>query len=117
MLTSVCAMWRTVASSTEVPDCGVLTIEVDGEEVVLWRSVSGVLAACDPRCPHQWAHLGAAGAVDGEELVCLSHFWRFSADGAGSKVAMNGRRDEKGPILVHQVREIDGRIELSMTAD
>jgi len=55
--------------------------------------------------------------VDGEELVCLSHFWRFSADGAGSKVAMNGRRDEKGPIQIHQVRETDGRIELSMTAE
>ena len=117
MLTSVSAMWRAVASSAEVPDSGVLTIEVDGDEVVLWRAASGALAACDPRCPHQLAHLGTVGAVDGEELVCLSHFWRFSADGAGSKVAMNGRRDEKGPIQIHQVREIDGRIELSMTAE
>jgi phenylpropionate dioxygenase-like ring-hydroxylating dioxygenase large terminal subunit len=117
MLTSVTSVWRTVVSSSEVPDSGVLTIEIDGEEVVLWRSASGVLAACDPRCPHQLAHLGAVGAVDGEELVCLSHFWRFRADGGGSKVAMNGRRDEKGPILSHQVREIDGRIELSMTAE
>jgi phenylpropionate dioxygenase-like ring-hydroxylating dioxygenase large terminal subunit len=108
-------IWRDVASSAEVPVSGVLSLEVDGEEIVVWRSAAGELAACDARCPHQWAHLGAS-AVDGEELVCLSHFWRFATDGTASKVAMNGRRDDKGEIRSHAVREIDGRIELSMNA-
>lgn len=110
-------MWRHVGSSAEVPANGLLAVDVDGEEIILWRSATGILAACEARCPHQWAHLGAVGAVDGEELVCLSHFWRFTAAGVGSKVAMNGRRDEKGPIEMRRVREVDGRIELSMTAE
>jgi phenylpropionate dioxygenase-like ring-hydroxylating dioxygenase large terminal subunit len=108
-------VWLDVASSAAVPVSGVFALDVDGEEIVLWRSAAGELAACDARCPHQWAHLGSAGAVDGAELVCLSHFWRFTADGTGSKLAMNGRRDDKGAIRAHLVREVDGRIELSMT--
>ena len=108
--------WSDVASSADVPVSGVFSLDVDGEEIVLWRTSSGELAACDARCPHQWAHLGSAGVVDGAELVCLSHFWRFGTDGSASKLAMNGRRDDKGQIRFHDVREIDGRIQLSMTA-
>lgn len=110
-------IWRDVAASVDVPDAGVFDVVVEGEEIVLWRSASGDLAACEARCPHQWAHLGSVGIVDGDELVCLSHFWRFAAGGAASKLAMNGRRDEKGTIRVHAVREVDGRIELAMTTD
>lgn len=90
-------------------------VDVDGAELVLWRSASGSLVACDARCPHQWSHLAEVGAVDGEELVCLSHFWRFDAHGFGTKQAMNGRRDEKSPTTVHEVREADGRIEVAVT--
>jgi len=72
----------------------------------------GALSACDARCPHQWSHLAGAGVVDGEELVCLSHFWRFDTDGHGSKLAMNGRRDPKSDVATFSVREVDGRIEV-----
>lgn len=88
------------------------SIELDDTEVVVWRTASGVLAACDSRCPHQWSHLASAGAVDGEELVCLSHFWRFDTAGHGSKMAMNGRRDPKGDVATFPVREVEGRIEV-----
>ena len=50
--------------------------------------------------------------VDGEELICLSHFWRFDTEGHGSKMAMNGRRDPKGDVATFAVREVDGRIEV-----
>jgi phenylpropionate dioxygenase-like ring-hydroxylating dioxygenase large terminal subunit len=109
--------WRVVASSSDVVSGGVVTVEIDGDEIVLWRSDSGAVGACDARCPHQWAHLGAVGAIDGEELVCLSHFWRFAVDGRASKVAMNGRRDDKGSIPTHPVREVDGRVEVMVATD
>ena len=109
--------WHAVALTEDIPVGGVLPIEIDGQELVLWRSASGELAACDARCPHQWAHLGPGGAVDGEELVCLSHFWRFAIDGTVSKLAMNGRRDDKGSVRTHQVRESDGGVEVAITTD
>jgi nitrite reductase/ring-hydroxylating ferredoxin subunit len=83
-------------------------------DVVVWRTTEGSIAACDARCPHQWSHLGAVGIVDGDELVCLSHHWRFDVDGYGSKLSATGRRDEKSEIATVPVRQIDGRIEIEI---
>jgi hypothetical protein len=109
--------WHFVASSEDVGPGVIVSVALDGEEIVLWRSRSGVLSACDARCPHQWAHLGSGGVIDGEELVCLSHFWRFAANGEASKLAMNGRRDNKSSVRTHLVRETNGGIEVAMTTE
>ena len=91
-----------------------MTVGFESRDVVIWRSGAGVLAACDARCPHQWAHLGAVGVVDGEVLVCLSHGWCFDAEGEGFKVSAAGRRDEKSPVDVVAVREEGGSIQLDV---
>lgn len=91
---------------------GRCTVVFDDRDVVVWRTVSGRLAACEARCPHQWAHLGSSGVVDGEVLVCLSHGWCFDRDGAGFKQSATGRRDEKSPVVTVPVREADGRIQI-----
>ena len=101
-----------VITSESLAPGSILTIELEGREIVVWRSDSGGLGAVDARCPHQWAHLGSVGAVDGEDLVCLSHFWRFDLAGCGVKLAMNGRRDVKSDIDCFSVRERDGMIEV-----
>ncbi len=75
------------------------------EEVVVWRTADGRPCVMEARCPHQWSHLGSEGTVDGEELVCLTHFWRFTTTGEGWKAGMTGRRDRKGDIGVHPCRE------------
>lgn len=109
--------WIDVMSADELAPGQIATIERESGDVVVWRTASGQLAACDARCPHQWAHLGSAGAVDGEELVCLSHFWRFDTTGAGSKLSAAGRRDEKSPLESMSIREHKGRIELAVGND
>lgn len=92
----------------------IVTVEREEGDVVVWRTAAGRVAACDSRCPHQWAHLGTAGAVDGEEIVCLSHFWRFDQEGTGSKLSAAGRRDEKSPIVTFEIREVAGRLEIAL---
>ena len=92
----------------------IVTVDREDGDIVVWRTTSGKVVACEARCPHQWSHLGTAGAVDGEEIVCLSHFWRFDADGVGSKLSASGRRDEKSPIETFSVREKAGRIEIKV---
>lgn len=104
--------WVTVIPFDELQPGQIVTVERDAGDLVVWMSQAGELSACDARCPHQWAHLGSAGAVDGEELVCLSHFWRFDCEGVGSKLSANGRRDEKSPIATHRVRVREGCIEV-----
>lgn len=79
-------------------------------DLVVWRTVGGRPCVMDARCPHQWSHLAAEGVVDGEEILCLSHFWRFDPDGRGAKVNVNGRRDPKGDTVVYPCREHDGDI-------
>jgi phenylpropionate dioxygenase-like ring-hydroxylating dioxygenase large terminal subunit len=107
--------WRDVIASAQVAPAAVVGVEVGGAELVVWRAVDGRVTVCDARCPHQWSHLAAEGAVDGDELVCLSHHWRFDAEGRGSKVNVKGRRDAKGDVAVFACRERDGRIEVEMT--
>lgn len=74
-------------------------------DLVVWRTAGGRLVAMDARCPHQWSHLEAEGVVDGEEILCTAHFWRFDAGGVGTKVNISGRRDPKADIVTYRVRE------------
>lgn len=99
-----------VADATTLGPGQIVEATADGLDLVVWRSASGRPCVMEARCPHQWSHLGGEGVVDGEELVCLTHLWRFGPDGDGWKLAMNGRRDRKGDIDVFPCREVDGEI-------
>ena len=80
-------------------------------DLVVWRTSAGEPCVMEARCPHQWSHLGAEGAVDGFEIVCAAHFWRFDTTGTGTKMGMTGRRDPKSDIAVYPCREADCRIQ------
>jgi phenylpropionate dioxygenase-like ring-hydroxylating dioxygenase large terminal subunit len=107
-------MWQRIASSDAAINGtvteGVLTGGDTDIDVVVWRTLDGRPVVMDARCPHQWSHLGAEGFVDGDEIVCTAHFWRFSASGRGTKLNVNGRRDEKADIDVFPCEERDGAI-------
>jgi len=90
----------------------VATAVLGAQELVVWRTLDGEVVVSDARCPHQWSHLAAEGVVDGCELVCLSHWWRFDPDGRGTKVNVKGRRDAKGDIEVFPSREHEGRVQV-----
>lgn len=57
-------------------------VRVAGREIVVFRTASGALGALDDRCPHRGMRL-SLGAVEGEELVCRYHGWRYRNDGSG----------------------------------
>ena len=105
------------ALEVEPPGPGSVAEAVLGvDDLVIWRTALGEVCVMEARCPHQWSHLAQEGSVDGEELVCLAHFWRFTTSGEGWKANMGGRRDRKGDIDVHPCREVDGRIWVSRIA-
>ena len=89
----------------ELPAGGILKVSLGDEDLVVWRGESGVPCVSEARCPHQWSHLASEGVVDGDELVCLTHFWRFTTEGEGWKVNVGGRRDRKGDIETLPCRE------------
>ena len=106
--------WIDVTESERLASGQIVTVDREDGDIVVWRTTAGKVVACDARCPHQWSHLGTAGAVDGEEIVCLSHFWRFDQEGTGSKLSAAGRRDEKSSIRTFAVRENEGRLEIAV---
>ena len=78
-----------------------------GREIVAWRGIDGVLKLSEARCPHQFVHLASSGTVDGCELVCTAHFWRFTASGAGSIRDSSGHREPVSALSVFPSSEAD----------
>ncbi|GIT45449.1 MAG: hypothetical protein Ct9H300mP12_00340 [Acidimicrobiales bacterium] len=72
--------------------------------------LTGRPCVAEARCPPPVVPPCSRGDDEGEELVCLSHFWRFGTDGEGWKQNVNGRRDRKGDLAVVQCVEHDGAI-------
>ncbi|MCK9893385.1 aromatic ring-hydroxylating dioxygenase subunit alpha [Frankia sp. AgB32] len=79
--------WHPVARSAEVRDEPV-AVRLLGQPWVLAR-LDGTLAAFADRCPHRLAPL-SAGRVDGQEIVCAYHGWRFVVSGECTAVPALG---------------------------
>jgi len=58
----------------------VMRAQVLGEDVAVWRSASGKLAAWANRCPHRGMRL-SYGFVRGESLACAYHGWHYNCAG------------------------------------
>ncbi|HCV36848.1 MAG TPA: hypothetical protein DF783_07960 [Acidimicrobiaceae bacterium] len=101
--------WVRICAS-DLPPGGIVGVTIGSEDMVVWRSMAGTPCVIEARCPHQWSHLAGEGVVVGEELVCLTHLWRFTTGGEGWKENVNGRRDRKGDLVVTDCIEEDGSI-------
>ncbi len=51
-----------------------------GKDLVVYRGTDDRVVALDAHCPHMGAHL-AEGSVEGREIRCFFHAWRFDASG------------------------------------
>jgi len=108
--------WLRICGSDEVPVGGVIGRDAGRRSLVVWRDRSGRPCVMDARCPHQWSDLVTEGVVEGDELVCTAHHWRFARDGTGTKRNVRGRRDPKADIEVHPCRERHGWVEADLAA-
>src|SRR5689334_7302007 len=82
--------WFVVADSAAVEKRPYST-RCFGEDVVLFRAQSGAVAMLEAYCPHMGTHLGRSQAshvvtsgrhIDGDDIRCPFHGWRFGLDGA-----------------------------------
>lgn len=106
--------WVSVGGSSDVEPGQIVSIDRGDLELVMWRGSTGRICVMDARCPHQWSYLGVEGVIDGDEIVCTAHFWRFDCDGRGAKLNLLGRRDEKADVAVFSSREQNGLIEVEL---
>lgn len=79
--------WVLLGSEAAFHGPGPFGVTAGGAELVLVRGAAG-WRAFEGRCPHQGALL-AEGALDGDELVCRNHQWRFDVE-SGRRVGGEG---------------------------
>jgi 5,5'-dehydrodivanillate O-demethylase len=72
--------WHPIAAESEFREPGVRAIRVLGEDLVLYRDLSGGFGMIERRCPHRGADLAYA-FVEDCGLRCNYHGWLFGADG------------------------------------
>jgi phenylpropionate dioxygenase-like ring-hydroxylating dioxygenase large terminal subunit len=79
-LAALRACWHPVAYAADVAAAPHATTLL-GEPLALWRDTQGELHAFRDVCVHRGTAL-SLGCVDGDEIVCAYHGWRYRADGA-----------------------------------
>jgi len=73
--------WQPVCHATDVATKRTFPIRILGEDFTVYRSETGVPHVIEARCPHRSMPLHA-GWVEGEEIRCYYHGWKFNAEGA-----------------------------------
>jgi phenylpropionate dioxygenase-like ring-hydroxylating dioxygenase large terminal subunit len=80
-----------------------------GKDLVLYRSHRGKVVALDAYCPHMGAHL-AEGSVEGEQIRCFFHRWKFNPDGTCAEIPCEPECSRVKPLAAWPVREAYGLI-------
>jgi aminopyrrolnitrin oxygenase len=79
-LTDIPQSWYLLCRSRDLASGRILSRELLGHQVVIFRAASGAIVAMDARCAHMGAHLGR-GAVIGDRVRCALHHWTCDAAG------------------------------------
>lgn len=102
--------WYVLGLSDEIKPGIVLNKNLAGQEIVLFRTVSGKLHAIDAYCPHLGAHLGHGGTVEGEEIKCPFHGFCFNGSGECTKTGYGTKPPPTAKAKTWQVRDKNGFI-------
>jgi nitrite reductase/ring-hydroxylating ferredoxin subunit len=101
--------WFAVAFADELPPGRVLRRRFMGEDLVVYRTRSGVVRVVEPYCPHLGAHLGHGGWVDGEAIVCPFHHFAFGLDGSCVRTGYD-TRPPAARLVRREAREVNDAI-------
>ena len=97
--------WHPVAVAAKTAPGKARAIKVLGEELTLYRGESSAFHLVDGRCPHRRTLLHT-GWVQGEEVRCIYHGWKFSGAGQCTEAPAEGAETAaKIRIKAYPVRE------------
>lgn len=72
--------WHPIAGQSEFDDKSIRPIRILGEDLVLYKDLSGNFGLVDRQCPHRNADM-SYGYVEQTGIRCSYHGWQFAADG------------------------------------
>lgn len=104
--------WRFLAHASDVLPDQVNTFSVSGEELVAYRADDGELRVFDAFCPHQGAHLGHGGRLEGDCIACPFHEFYFDGGGAFLGSTPDGKPKPQMKLDVIPHRQAGQRIEV-----
>lgn len=81
-------LWVPLVLARDVPKAKPLAMTLAGEPIMLFRDADGAIHALMDRCPHRGVAL-SLGKVEGGEIACPFHGWRFDGDGHCRHVPWN----------------------------
>jgi phenylpropionate dioxygenase-like ring-hydroxylating dioxygenase large terminal subunit len=73
--------WYFAGRKDDVKVGQVHSINLCGQDLVLWRDSKGKLSCLDAYCPHMGTHLGK-GKVVSDRLQCFFHHWKYDGNGS-----------------------------------
>jgi len=102
--------WYEVGFSDELPREKLIVRPFMGQELLLLRTRSGEVAAMDAYCPHLGAHLGHGGIVEGEQLRCPFHGFRYDIRGTCVATGYEVKTPPSAQIRTWPLREVNGML-------
>jgi 5,5'-dehydrodivanillate O-demethylase len=72
--------WQPIYHSADLATGTAVPLRIMSENFTLYRGESGRVCLVDARCPHRGTQL-SSGWIEGDELRCFYHGWKFAADG------------------------------------
>jgi 3-ketosteroid 9alpha-monooxygenase subunit A len=104
--------WFQVGWSDELGEAGgglIKNMRYFGQDLVMFRGVSGQVVVLDAYCAHMGANLGIGGTVCGNNIQCPFHGWRWGPDGRNTDIPYSERTSPRRLRSWH-VQEVAGLI-------
>jgi 3-ketosteroid 9alpha-monooxygenase subunit A len=102
--------WYLLCWSSELEPSEVKPLRYFANDYVLFRGEDGRATLLDAHCPHLGAHLGYGGRVDGNDIICPFHAWRFGSSGRCTEVPYASRIPPRAAVNAYRVQEHSGMI-------
>ena len=82
--------WLPILPSRDIGVNQIKATHVFGNDLMVFRSMSGVIHVLDAYCPHMGTYLPIGGKVHGNGVRCPFHGWTINGDGACAHVPGQG---------------------------
>jgi len=100
--------WYCLGLSRELGPGQIANRRFMGEDIVVFRTKSGVPAVMEAYCPHLGAHLGKGGTICDEAIRCPFHHFKFDVNGACVATGYGTRPPAKATAKTWPVQDRNG---------